>query len=93
MSSGSLEDFLPDVGQITRFNRIGFTVLCGPLGPTGRAVATVVSIVSNAVALLNLMTALAGGIELGGDLTIIVKPICCLETTTNRRGDFSFVVG
>lgn len=55
--------------------------------------ATVVSVVSNHVALLNRMTALSGRIELGGDLPIVVKSIRCAKATRNTGHRFSFVVG
>lgn len=51
-----------------------------------------IPIVSNAVALLDLMTALASRIELGSDFPIIVKPISIAEITGNTGHRFSFVV-
>jgi hypothetical protein len=44
------------------------------------------------IPLLDGMTALAGGIELGGDFTIVVEPISSTELTVDSGGNFVVLV-
>jgi hypothetical protein len=92
LSSGSLED-LPARIHVTRFNCISFTVLSHPTGPTIRTPATVTLVPSNPITFLDGMTTQSSGIELGGDLPVVVEPIRCPESPANMTvNDFVFEV-
>lgn len=94
MSSGSLKDSLPTGIHVIIFHCLRFSILRHPPAPTIRTITTVGAVVTDYLALFNLMTALSGRIELGGDLPIIIEPIRLAKATVDRAGDDCvFVVG